>query len=188
MDQSDTYCKDCDGTVLKNQDGTTDSVDKCPGYEAGDEDIVETESAPDKETPEPVEEVSQPEPEPVEEEVAPPEPPKEEKKATTSKPQKKSPAPKKEEPKEETKEVEKDKAEDVTVSTHFINSDLVEINVESGISIEIKPGTLYKFSCGQKEKVYPKDAEKRREELWNLVNSQVDAQVAEISEFVKNAK
>ena len=84
-DTTDEYCKDCDGVKLLNKDGTTDPIDKCPGYTPGEEEIGEESEEPKEETPVPEDDPGK-DAEPV---VVKEEP----KKATTSKPQKKSPEP-----------------------------------------------------------------------------------------------
>ena len=182
FDANDEYCKVCNGEALVNADGSTSEVTACPGYEAGSEDIAEnSEEDINRVTggDEPVEE------EPAVEEKKPVEPPKQ------------KPVPvKTPKAKEEAVSVSNKKPEkaveptDPTPTSNNVpnTSDGVKIRVESGISIEIKSGTWYKFGCSQEETVPVGTEDARRKELWDLVNSQIDAQVAEVTEMVKNTK
>lgn len=202
-DDSDPYCKNCNGMEIVTDDNRTVPATECGGYQpisgevaVAPEPIVENASQSDSLPPT----INEP---PIPEPVTPPTPvvqPESNvtaKTTFTDKMPPKAPKPDKVIDKPSPKVVKTvSEPQKEVESGAFFEPDsynpVTEIGAESGVSIEIKDRygatRWYKFVYSETRTVTPGiDIDEQRKQLWNDVNRIVDDQVEETIQALQNA-
>jgi hypothetical protein len=185
-DVNDEYCKNCDGIEME-VDGNVASCKDCAGYEPGTED-VEVDDSPDMNSTEADKEVVEKEPMNPPAEEVPARPTAETKKPSQNKKkdEKVSKSTSKTEnvenkPKSSSKKVAETKKAEEKTETSNGEIKVVAIRYMSGATI-VRGDNYFKFTAEEEWDVSQiSDVDEAREKLWAKLNSEIDAQIEELS-------